>query len=390
MELLKDEAEQTSAQSREFPVLRRQPGAGRGGPPRRGRTRRNSAAARPGRGSGADPRSGGSVTIGTTPAPNALIITVADTGVGIAPDDLPKAFDRFWRADSSRSRRGQGADLPLVRRLREVLPHDQDQHAQRHRHQLGAVRLGGQVRSALMQRQRPQIPAGNGRRFRRGRLPPQGFTTARRGRRTPWRAHPAGQIGQAIRVGQIPLPGTAARWLLDHDSVLTTGRQRHRRQRPLRLGQHSIDLLAVQLQLVDQGEQPGIHDLAGPDRVDRTEQPALTARAAHHRLHRAGIETLSTGSPLDETTCERRHQVPITELTEPPQRQERERDRRHLGPPATGQLGVQNPGHLVIVAPQLGTKQSPFSGSQGRRHTGHLDILCGWHVRRPELSSRPG
>ncbi|MFJ3667372.1 sensor histidine kinase [Streptomyces sp. NPDC090106] len=49
-------------------------------------------------------------------------IEVADTGSGIAPEDLPHVFDRFWRAERSRSRRsgGSGLGLAIVRQLVEA------------------------------------------------------------------------------------------------------------------------------------------------------------------------------------------------------------------------------------------------------------------------------
>ncbi len=41
-------------------------------------------------------------------------IVVSDSGDGIAPSDLPHVFDRFYRADSARSRQGTGTGLGLA------------------------------------------------------------------------------------------------------------------------------------------------------------------------------------------------------------------------------------------------------------------------------------
>ncbi|MEW1569948.1 HAMP domain-containing sensor histidine kinase, partial [Streptomyces sp. NPDC093509] len=62
---------------------------------------------------------GGTVTLNATDGDDEVLIQVADTGTGIAPDDLDRVFDRFWRADRSRSRRtgGSGLGLAIVRQL---------------------------------------------------------------------------------------------------------------------------------------------------------------------------------------------------------------------------------------------------------------------------------
>jgi len=46
---------------------------------------------------------GGSVVVRAATIAGAVEISVADTGEGIAPEDLPHVFERFWRADASRS-----------------------------------------------------------------------------------------------------------------------------------------------------------------------------------------------------------------------------------------------------------------------------------------------
>lgn len=57
---------------------------------------------------------GGSVTIeGHVETPE-VAISVADTGQGILPSDLPHIFERFWRADKVRSRDAGGTGLGLA------------------------------------------------------------------------------------------------------------------------------------------------------------------------------------------------------------------------------------------------------------------------------------
>jgi two-component system OmpR family sensor kinase len=46
--------------------------------------------------------------------PHFLTMAVSDTGEGIAPDELPRVFDRFYRGDRSRARESGGAGLGLA------------------------------------------------------------------------------------------------------------------------------------------------------------------------------------------------------------------------------------------------------------------------------------
>ena len=56
---------------------------------------------------------GGSIAVTMQSDDGFVVISVADTGIGIAAQYLPHVFDRFWRADKARSREQGGTGLGL-------------------------------------------------------------------------------------------------------------------------------------------------------------------------------------------------------------------------------------------------------------------------------------
>jgi signal transduction histidine kinase len=62
---------------------------------------------------------GGCITVGATSIGHEVVVSVADTGGGIPPENLPRVFDRFWQATKA-ERQGAGLGLPITKGIVEV------------------------------------------------------------------------------------------------------------------------------------------------------------------------------------------------------------------------------------------------------------------------------
>jgi signal transduction histidine kinase len=57
---------------------------------------------------------GGQVEVSVRQVAGQIEVSVSDNGPGVASDDLPQIFDRFWRSDSARTRESGGSGLGLA------------------------------------------------------------------------------------------------------------------------------------------------------------------------------------------------------------------------------------------------------------------------------------
>ena len=65
-------------------------------------------------------RSGGSVTITTSSDDKTITVKVIDTGIGIPKANLPHVFERFYKADKSRTNSGSGLGLAIAKHTIEA------------------------------------------------------------------------------------------------------------------------------------------------------------------------------------------------------------------------------------------------------------------------------
>ena len=63
---------------------------------------------------------GGTIRISIQGSDSQTVISVTDTGAGIAEEHIPRVFDRFYRVDPSRSSQGAGLGLALVKSITDL------------------------------------------------------------------------------------------------------------------------------------------------------------------------------------------------------------------------------------------------------------------------------
>jgi len=63
---------------------------------------------------------GGEIHVHLQESPTSVEVIVEDSGIGMTADQLQKVYDRFYRADASRTKQGTGLGLAIVKQIAEL------------------------------------------------------------------------------------------------------------------------------------------------------------------------------------------------------------------------------------------------------------------------------
>ncbi len=63
---------------------------------------------------------GGKITITTRTLEGSVVVDIADTGIGIPKEDLPRVFERFYKGDKARAGEGTGMGLAIAKHVVEA------------------------------------------------------------------------------------------------------------------------------------------------------------------------------------------------------------------------------------------------------------------------------
>lgn len=124
--------------------------------------------------------SGGHIRLAVTQTGPLVSLTVSDTGIGIAPKDLPHIYDRFYRADEARARdeHGSGLGLAIARWIAEAHQGEIKVESAAGKGSVFTVLLPV-ARHLLSEQSSPRIATGRRKRVRPRAMSPLSFNAIR-------------------------------------------------------------------------------------------------------------------------------------------------------------------------------------------------------------------